>query len=310
MVNLDNPLEKVGAPRWMIEEAMQDGPEALERLRRHIHNLIGATGRVFHPDFFPNDPRGTYKRVADAAGLLKTVDDITAWADFLLRPDGVSATERERLQALAAAHEAAKWQALLDMLHVVDQFQAAGVDRPSELLFGLPAFDYSPPTTYNSTFLARVWSSHQAPGIIELSPDADLLLSFSTGVVWERGVWSVEHFVTDGDVENPMPVTARHYHDVAGDAQEAQLAGAVPADMVAPLYERTHPRREESAPLMLGMGGGEPVQDSRIVWLQPGRAWWMEALKPRLETGDYGVIMRPTTGELALLGRLLATRPL
>jgi len=241
-MDLDNPLEQVGVPKWMVQQAITDEGEALERLRRHIHNLIGATGRVYHPDVFPDDPRRTLKQVADAAEQLKTVDDILAWAGFWIHPETMAEAELTRLKALAAEREMAKMRALLDMLFVVDQLQVAGVDGPSELLFGLPTFDYLTPLTYERTYLARVQSSRDVPEITELSPGMDVVLAFSSGVAWDeaRGVWRVEHFELEGVVEAPSMIF--HYHEVTGDVFEAQLAGALAGDRVGHGGSRTGKR--------------------------------------------------------------------
>lgn len=311
MFDITNPLAEVGVPEWMVRQAIQDGPEALERLRKHIRNLIGATGRVYHPDVFKNDPHGTYLRVANAAESLTTADEIEAWAGFLLDPDSASAEERERLQELAAKREAAKRRALLDMLGVVDQFQVAGFAAEGELLFGLPALSYGVAMVYDSTYLLRL--RRHVTQLVEISHPPGFLPSFSSDVSWnaEQNAWGVPYFAIDPDGMGE-PVLKTHYHRELNDTQVVQLVGAVSADALPHLYELAYPQQEGRRALTgapHGMATSiEPFQAAQILWFDPDQAWWMEVLSPRLHVGDYGVIMRPATGELALAGELLATR--
>lgn len=317
MTDLVNPLNELGLPSWLIQASVEDGPEALDRLRRHIGHIVRVASRTYHPDVFPVDPRGIYNRLVRAGDALTTVEEIEAWASFLLHPDTVSHTEHERLRELAAKRESARWRALLDMLHVVDQFQVGNVDRPSELIFGLPVLNYQVQLTYDATYLLRLSSTRSAE-LIQASPGRDLIITLGNRHTWDeaQGAWAVKYLIDDDGSDDPQDLTyATHYHHKLSDATQVQLVGAVPSELIPELYERAHPMADESRPA-LTMGDGYrikesgPTQLSQIFWLPPDRVWWMEALTPRLEVGGYGVIMRPTTGELALVGQLLAKRTL
>jgi hypothetical protein len=313
-----NPLDKVGVPTWLVSQAVQDGPEALERLRKHIGYLRAATARTYHPDVFPDDPRGTYRRVAEAAELLKTIDDIKAWAAFLLDPDSLDIEEAERLQALATPREEARRRALLNMLSVVDAFAMVDRGQPSELLFGLPDIDAVVATAYSYSFVLRLPGAQKG----ELMPVlhlAELILDFANVPVWDvqTHTWRVEGFnIAPNALPDSAPKWTVEHHERYGPAISAQLVGAVTAEDVARLYQISHVTQVEGTPQLprgtLGLRELAPSQDAshRVRWYPTESAWWVDGMQPSLRVGDFGVILRPGTGELALVGRLLAVRSL
>lgn len=309
MSSLKNPLELLGVPRWFVELQLPRGDEGLEAIRRQA--FVGYRGliKLFHPEGLTPDVDRA-KWLSDLEESLKDPVVVKVWADYMLDTGSLYA-DRARVEAQKVeAHNRDRLHALLAMLPAVSPYALLGADTPQELVLGMPdELSKGHQPLYDQTFMLRLADTGEQAGLWLLPhPDrggAPATFLFAEAPTHDGDAWGVDYLgEKDGE-----PVELHHRHSSPVSQGEVHLVGSVPEDALYRLGAlATVP--VESEVRMITSGGF--IRTTGLTWRRADAAWWVPAMMPSLDRGDFAVVARGEGDELylALAGRLMASRPL
>jgi hypothetical protein len=313
MNTLKNPLEILGVPRWFVELELPRGQEGLEAIRRQASIAYRGLMGKFHPEskiegVTPDTDRA--KELSELEESLKDPAVVEVWAHYMIDSGSLYA-ERARAEAQKVeAHNRDRLHALLAMLPAISPYALLGVDTPQEIVMGMPdelSKGYQP--IYDQTFMLRLTGIGEQAGLWLLShPDrsgSPASFLFAEALTHDGTAWGVNYL----DERGGEPVELRHRHSSPVSQGEVRLVGGVAQETLY-RFGAQAAVPVESEVRMITSGGF--VRTTGLTWRQADVAWWVPAMAPSLDLGDFAVVARGEGDELylALAGQFMASRPL
>lgn len=303
---MENPLDVLGVPRWLVAQESKRGTDGLKFLQRTAKMLYHTLSQLTHPDgAFGN--RESFERITTNWEMIKDLELLEFWVENLLDSGKIGANT---VQQLNQQHEQITQESitvLRRLLANTSSAQVAGVQSVTELVFGFDRFNAYGEATVNGerSFFVKV-DGDKACEVFEQahpSPVEDAPLEIYTYRKDRNGVWRGLYMSAD-KANNPKSREFRFTDRIS--RAPVRLVGAIPSSRMKALpgSRSPSPMTEQQA-LVPGTRQTHPVS---LVWFDQSPEW-LPLIQPRLNMDDYGVVAsEEETPRLAIIGRLMAMK--